>query len=51
MTTQPGERQDFTCESIVNDFNLLQELVADSDEHYFSSKFMTPLEILQESKL
>ncbi len=52
MTTQSGDlrQKDFTCESIVNDFNLLQELLEDSDERYFSSKFMTPLEILQEKQ-
>jgi len=52
MTTQLGDLtpKDFTSESIVNDFNLLQELVEDSDERYFSSKFMTPLEIIQEKQ-
>ena len=52
MTTQLGDltQKYFTSESIVNDFNLLQELVEDSDERYFSSKFITPLEILQEKQ-
>jgi len=40
--------KDFTCESIVNDFALLQEIVEDSDEHYFS--FLTRLEIIKEKE-
>ena len=52
MATKPSGlmRKDFTCELILNDFNLLQELVENSDEHDFHSKFMTPREILTEKE-
>ncbi|WP_069470958.1 hypothetical protein [Candidatus Marithrix sp. Canyon 246] len=43
-------RKDFTCESIVNDFLLLEKIVKDSDDENFCTFFLTQQEILQEKE-
>lgn len=52
MKTKLGDsiRKDFTCESIVNDFLLLEKIIKDSDDENFSTKFLTKQEILQEKQ-
>jgi hypothetical protein len=52
MKTKLGDsiRKDFTCESIVNDFLLLEKIVKDSDDEKFCTFFLTQQEILQEKE-